>query len=77
MQNSRNAVDAAHAAGKVLVKHFGRPLNIREKKNAGLVTNADVEAEQAALGKILRKRYPHFGILTEESPEEFSQDPDA
>ncbi|MDR3608424.1 MAG: inositol monophosphatase family protein [Oligoflexia bacterium] len=70
----KTAVDAALAAGKVLIKHFGRPLDIREKKNAGLVTNADVEAEQAAL-KILRKRYPDFGILTEESPEEFSKDP--
>lgn len=70
----RTAVEAAHASGKVLQRHFGKKLSIREKKNAGLVTNADIESEQVAL-KIVKKRYPEFGVLTEESPEQLSSDP--
>jgi myo-inositol-1(or 4)-monophosphatase len=61
------AVEAAHAAGKVLVKHFGRTLKISEKKGAGLVTNADLEAERAIL-RVLRRDFPDFSVLTEESP---------
>jgi myo-inositol-1(or 4)-monophosphatase len=61
-----SAVEASHAAGAVLVKHFGRKLKISEKKGAGLVTNADVEAENAAL-KVLRRGSPGFKFLTEES----------
>jgi myo-inositol-1(or 4)-monophosphatase len=64
-------IAAAHASGKVLRKHFGKKLDIREKKGAGLVTNADFESERAAL-KVLQKHYPRFGYLTEESPEEYS-----
>lgn len=70
---AKTTVDAAQAAGRVLAKHFGKKLNIREKPGAGLVTNADLEAEDAAL-KVLRKRFPNFGILTEESPAEMGRD---
>ena len=62
----KTAIEAAHAAGKVLRKHYRRKLKVREKKNAGLVTNADIEAEETVL-RILRKRSPDFGVLTEES----------
>jgi myo-inositol-1(or 4)-monophosphatase len=72
-QIAKTAVQAAHAAGNVLAKHFGRKLKVREKEGAGLVTNADLEAEDAAL-KILRRRYPDWGILTEESPPEMPRD---
>jgi myo-inositol-1(or 4)-monophosphatase len=65
---AKAALQAAHACGKVLNKHFGRKLDIREKKGAGLVTNADLESEQTAI-KSLKKKYPTFGILSEESPE--------
>ena len=66
-QQLRNtAVEAAQAAGKVLLKHFRTKLKIRDKLNAGIVTNADLEAEAAALS-VLQRKFPHFGVLTEES----------
>jgi myo-inositol-1(or 4)-monophosphatase len=61
------SIEAAQAAGDVLARHFGKKLKISEKKGAGLVTNADFAAEKAAL-KVLKKKFPDFGILTEESP---------
>jgi myo-inositol-1(or 4)-monophosphatase len=70
---AKAALEAAHACGKVLRKHFGRKLDIREKKGAGLVTNADFESEETAI-RLLKKKYPGFGILSEESPEERSKD---
>ena len=57
---------AAKAAGKVLLKYFGKTFEVREKLQAGLVTNADLEAEAAVI-KILRKARPDFGFLAEES----------
>ena len=60
------AVDAAHAAGKVIRKHFTKKLQVREKGKLGLVTNADIEAELVAM-KILNKCAPNFGFLTEET----------
>jgi myo-inositol-1(or 4)-monophosphatase len=62
----RTAIQAAHAAGKVLMKYFEKSFEVREKDGAGLVTNADIESEAAA-EKILRKAFPKFGFLTEES----------
>jgi myo-inositol-1(or 4)-monophosphatase len=62
------ALEAAQDAGAVLLKHYGRKLKIREKKGAGLVTNADVEAERAALRVLKRDReLRDFKVLTEES----------
>lgn len=66
---SRLAADltkAAHAAGKVLLRWYGKKYPIREKKGAGLVTPADLAAEEAAL-KILQAARPDFGLLTEET----------
>jgi len=61
------AVAAAHAAGKVIRKHYSKKLRIKEKSgNQGLVTNADVEAEKVAL-QILKKCEPEFALLTEET----------
>ena len=61
------AIEAAHSGGRVLVKHFGKKLKISEKKDAGLVTNADLEAE-AAVVKKLTAGTPDFGFVTEEAP---------
>lgn len=61
----KDLIRAAHASGKVLMKYYGARFQVREKLGAGLVTNADIEAEQAAV-KILRRAQPHFGFLTEE-----------
>ena len=66
------AIEAAHEAGRVLCKHFGRKLRIQEKKNAGLVTNADFEAERVAM-RILKRDFRDFKFLTEE----FAPDPKA
>lgn len=73
MSNSRSvqklklaAVKAALASGAVLMKYFRKPLKVKEKLGAGLVTNADIESEAAAL-KILRRAAPGFDIYAEES----------
>ncbi len=60
------AVEAAFQAGKVIRKHFTRKLIVREKGKLGLVTNADVEAEETAL-RVLQKCEPTFALLTEET----------
>jgi len=62
------AILSAKAAGKVLMHHFDKKLKISEKPGAGLVTNADFEAQNAAV-KLLRKKFPDFGFLTEETME--------
>ena len=61
------AVEAALRAGRVLRKYYqdGR-FHVAEKPGAGLVTNADLEAEAQAV-KTLKKAYPQFGFLTEEA----------
>ena len=59
-------VDAGHAAGRVLLRYFGRNFEVRKKDQAGLVTDADLEAEAAAL-RVLKKARPDFGFLAEES----------
>ena len=61
------AVEAAWRAGRVLRKYYeqGR-FHVAEKPGAGLVTNADLEAEAQAV-QILKKAYPKFGFLTEEA----------
>lgn len=60
------AIRAAHASGRVLMRHFRTKLRVSEKPGEGLVTNADFESERAALA-VLRREFPDFGILTEES----------
>ena len=61
----KGAIEAAHAAGGVLLRHFGKRLKVSEKKGAGLVTNADLEAEAKTV-LILKRSFPEFGFLTEE-----------
>ncbi len=65
-------IEAAHAAGKVLRKYFGKKFTVREKKGAGLVTNADTEAEAAAI-QILKKAGDRFEFLAEESAPDSSR----
>ncbi|MEO5971621.1 MAG: inositol monophosphatase family protein [Bdellovibrionia bacterium] len=68
------AIRAAHAAGEVLLKHYGKRLRISEKKGAGLVTQADLEAQDRCVS-ILKKGFPDFGFLTEEAPPEVGRSP--
>jgi myo-inositol-1(or 4)-monophosphatase len=67
-------LEAADAAGKVLRKHFRGKLKVAEKPGAGLVTNADLEAQEKIV-KILRAGLPKFGFLTEEAKPEAAQCP--
>lgn len=60
------AIHAALASGDILNYYFGRKFKVSEKKGAGLVTDVDLASEEKAL-KILRKSFPHFGLLSEES----------
>lgn len=62
----RAAIGAALGAGEVLMRYFGRKLVLTEKTGAGLVTDADVAAENRVL-KSLRRAHPEMGFLTEES----------
>jgi myo-inositol-1(or 4)-monophosphatase len=65
-------VEAAHAAGLVLMRHFRKKLTVSEKPGAGLVSNADLASEAKAL-KVLKSAFPDFGVLTEESGAEKSK----
>ncbi len=60
-------LEAAHAAGTVLLKHFRHlePGSIAEKSKHDLVSIADREAE-AAIREVLGFAFPQYGILGEE-----------
>jgi myo-inositol-1(or 4)-monophosphatase len=51
------------------MSHFQKKIRIREKKGAGLVTEADLKSELCCV-RMLRKARPDFGFLTEEAPPE-------
>ncbi len=60
------AIEAAKAGGSVVEKYFREGIIMRSKEVANLVSDADVEAEQAIV-EVLRKAYPGHEILGEES----------
>lgn len=60
------AVDAALAAGGILMDHLDRKIKIEFKGRIDLVTEADKKAEERIL-TILRKAFPGHGFLAEES----------
>jgi myo-inositol-1(or 4)-monophosphatase len=63
------AIATAKAAGSVLLRHFGRELDVSTKSSAiDLVTDADRAAEEVILARLRRER-PDDGILAEESGE--------
>jgi myo-inositol-1(or 4)-monophosphatase len=70
----KTAIQAALASGEVLLRHFGSNLRVSEKEGAGLVTNADFEAQETAVS-ILKQGFPHFGFLTEEAAPEEAKSP--
>jgi myo-inositol-1(or 4)-monophosphatase len=61
------AIDAARRAGQIIQDRFLTPKTVSFKGPANPVTDVDLAAEQAVLG-VLRAEYPHFSILSEESP---------
>ena len=58
------AVRAAHTAAEIVMGYFGRA-DVREKGPANLVTQADVEAEEAIV-RLIAGRFPSHAFLREE-----------
>ena len=63
---SRIATRAAYRAGRILNERFGRINRISKKGEIDLVTEADIESEQAIIATI-REVFPEHAILAEES----------
>ncbi len=63
-------IRAAKAGGEVVKKYFGKSLKIEEKSMpCDFRTEADLKSEKAIIS-ILKKAYPEYNILSEESGEE-------
>lgn len=62
---TRSAIQAAEAAGRILLRHFGRVRGIRFKGTKDPVTAADLGAERC-IRQALRRRFPAIGFLGEE-----------
>ena len=60
------AEEASRAAGMILERMFGRVNHIVKKGDIDLVTEADLQAEEAII-KIIHGSYPQDNILSEES----------
>lgn len=61
----QSACEAARSAGRVLLEHFGK-VEVREKGEADLVTNADLAA-QRVIEQLLTSRFPQIAFMGEES----------
>lgn len=62
---TRAAIGAARAAGRILARQFGRPRDVRLKAPKDPVTAADAAAERC-IRRHLGRRYPTIGFLGEE-----------
>jgi myo-inositol-1(or 4)-monophosphatase len=62
---TRAAVQAARAAGNLLLRRLGRVQKVRRKGPKDLVTAADVAAEEC-IRRMLHGRFPAIGFLGEE-----------
>ncbi len=60
------AAEIARDAGNILLKKFGRKINISKKGEIDLVTEADLASEKFIIEKI-KSYYPQHSILAEES----------
>ena len=69
------AVDAAQAAGRIIIRHhnFTDRVEVERKAEHDFVSSVDREAERVIVAR-LRKAYPDHGILAEESAAEPSGD---
>lgn len=62
-------IEATFAGAKILQKYFNGSFTISSKSNINdLVTQADIESEQAIF-EVIRRRFPDHYILSEESGE--------
>lgn len=62
---TRAAIEAATAAGRMLERHFGRAQGVRLKGPKDPVTATDVAAERC-IRRLLARRFPQIGFLGEE-----------
>jgi myo-inositol-1(or 4)-monophosphatase len=60
------AIQTAQEAGRILLDKFGRALQVTNKGDIDLVTEADIAAESLIVERI-RSHHPRHRILTEES----------
>jgi myo-inositol-1(or 4)-monophosphatase len=60
------ASTAAKKAGEILLTHFGSVKQVTRKGQGNLVTEVDILSEKAIID-LLKKEYPDFGVLSEES----------
>jgi myo-inositol-1(or 4)-monophosphatase len=60
------AIQTAHDAGRILAERFGRKIEISNKGDIDLVTEADLAAERLIIERI-QSYYPRHGILAEEA----------
>jgi myo-inositol-1(or 4)-monophosphatase len=64
------AIQTAREAGRVLAEKFGRALQVSNKGDIDLVTEADIASERLIVERI-RGYHPRHAILTEESGDVF------
>lgn len=69
MREQLVAIAAAVAAGKMIKACLDKPKKVRYKGAINIVTDVDEKAEDLIVKK-LKKAFPEYGILAEESPEE-------
>jgi myo-inositol-1(or 4)-monophosphatase len=60
------AIQTAHDAGRILAERFGRVLQISNKGDINIVTEADLAAERFIIERI-KSYYPRHAILAEEA----------
>ena len=59
------AKEAASAAGKILIRLFGRVIHVTKKGTIDLVTEADFQSEKTVID-IIRRYFPRDSVLSEE-----------
>ena len=65
MEEMQVAREAAYQAGEIVQRYFEQGVAIRSKESHNLVSDADVEAEQA-IARVIQSVYPDHAILGEE-----------
>src|SRR5215213_9219488 len=60
------AIQTAHDAGRILAERFGRVIEVSNKGDIDIVTEADLAAERFIIERI-KSHYPRHAILAEEA----------
>ena len=64
----KTAMKAAKVAGRLVLKHFNKPLLVSYKEKNEIVTNVD-KLSQSKIIKIIKRSFPTHSIWSEEMPE--------